>query len=137
MILYMLRGLPGSGKTTHAKKMVVLGVKRVNRDELRDMLDNGVFSVENESLVKRIQDYAVLQALWAGYDVVLDNCNHKPEDEAQWRQMADSQSITFVIIDMKTSLEECIRRDALREHPVGKAAIESMSRLESNPATLE
>lgn len=131
--LYMLKGLPGAGKTTFAREMVSAGAKRINRDDLRDMLDNGVFSRSNESLVKQIQSYAVVQALRDGQDVVLDNCNLRPEDEETWRIVARIWEVNFEIIDMKTPIEECILRDSIRENPVGETAIRSMSRLEPNP----
>ena len=134
-VLYMLRGLPGSGKTTHALALVALGVKRLSRDDLRAMIDSGVYNRENERLVRVSHDRVAMGYLTEGYDVVLDNTNMKPEDEAFYRKLARMQNVNFEIIEINTPMEECIRRDSLREHPVGRTAIESMNRLEPNPAT--
>ena len=134
--LYMLRGLPGSGKTTQARGMVKLGVKRVNRDELRDMVDSGVFNAANERLIRLFATRLVREALVQGYDVVIDNTNLRPNDELEWRTLAFNLGAFFVIVEMETSLEECIRRDALRENPVGEKAIRSMEKLEPNPLLL-
>ena len=44
--LFFLRGIPASGKTTWAKDLVNRSngrVKRVNRDDLRALLDEGKF----------------------------------------------------------------------------------------------
>ena len=131
--LFMLKGLPGSGKTTHAKKMVQLGVKRVNRDDLRDMVDSGVYNRANEYLIRFLAKMLVKEILLQGHDVVIDNTNLKPEDEKGWRLWAHRWARYFKVIEMKTSLEECIRRDAKRENPVGEKAIRSMEKLEPNP----
>ena len=133
MILYMLRGLPGSGKTTHAKRMVQMGVKRVNRDELRDMVDSGVYNAGNERLIRLFATNLVLASLKQGYDTVIDNTNLKPNDELEWQTLAFRMGAKFVVIDMNVSLEECIRRDAQRDNPVGAEAIRSMQKLEPNP----
>ena len=131
--LYMLKGLPASGKTTVARKMVEKGAKRVSKDDLRASVDSGVYSVENERLIRIFCDTIIIKALVHGYDVVDDNTNLKPKDESGLRVLAAICGAHFVIIEMETSLEECIERDAKREKPVGEEAIRSMERLEPNP----
>ena len=131
--LYMLKGLPGSGKTTYAKQMAVMGVKRINRDELRTMVDDGVYNAENERLIRLFATTLVLKSLKQGNDTVIDNTNLKPTDELEWRTLAFQVGAKFVKIEMETTLEECIRRDALRDNPVGETAIRSMEKLEPNP----
>ena len=131
--LFMLKGLPASGKTTHAKQMTQLGIKRVNRDELRLMVDSGVYSKENEHLIRKLAENMLIEILVSGHDAVIDNTNLKPSDEEGWRKFAHRWARYFKVIEMKTPLEECIRRDAKRENPVGEEAIRSMARLEPNP----
>ena len=49
--VYMMKGLPGSGKTTRAMEMLAEnpnGIKRVSKDDLRAMLDNGRWSGDAE-----------------------------------------------------------------------------------------
>ena len=56
MKLYVCRGLPASGKSTKAIEMVETAkgkLKRVNRDLIREMLDNGRHSDANEKIVKQ------------------------------------------------------------------------------------
>ena len=50
MKLIMTKGLPASGKSTWAKQYLDdnPGTKRVNKDDLRAMLDNGKWSKRNE-----------------------------------------------------------------------------------------
>lgn len=38
--LLVLKGLPASGKSTYAKELVNKGWKRVNKDDLRAMIDD-------------------------------------------------------------------------------------------------
>ena len=137
LTLYMLKGLPGSGKTTQAKRMVQLDIKRVNRDELRTMVDSGVYGTRKERLIRIISDAIIVKALKSGYDVVDDNTNLKPKDEQGLRALAAICGAHFIVVEMETSIEECIRRDALRDNPVGEVAIRSMEKLEPNPLLLQ
>ncbi|MFN5657022.1 MAG: AAA family ATPase, partial [Pseudanabaena sp.] len=54
LTVYFTIGLPASGKSTWAKEKVNKSpniIKRVNKDELRAMLDNSYFSKGNEKFV--------------------------------------------------------------------------------------
>jgi predicted kinase len=77
--LWLTYGIPASGKSTWAKEMVRKSngrVKRVNKDDLRAMIDNnGAFSAENEKFVLAIRDKIVMQSLQQGYDVIVDDTN--------------------------------------------------------------
>lgn len=68
------RGIPGSGKTTLARRIADLsGAVRVSLDDLRDMMgDYSDFSKERERLVGELQNKLVLTALAAGRDVIVD-----------------------------------------------------------------
>ena len=53
--ILILRGLPASGKSTFARNLLTENPhawKRLNKDELRAMLDNSVHSVPNEKFVE-------------------------------------------------------------------------------------
>ena len=66
----VMRGLPGSGKSTYAKKLLAENPnawKRINRDELRAMFDGGHFSNGNEKFVKQVRDLLIIKALEDGY----------------------------------------------------------------------
>ena len=74
--IYILRGISGAGKSTWAKQLLAAEpnrFKRINRDDIRMMLDNGVYSASNEKFVVKIQDELIRNTLSEGYDVIVDN----------------------------------------------------------------
>jgi adenylate kinase family enzyme len=61
--ILILQGLPGSGKSTHAKILVAKGGwTRVNKDDLRSMLHNAKWSKGNEKLVLSVRDSVIIKA---------------------------------------------------------------------------
>lgn len=130
--LYMTRGLPASGKTTWAldhQNTSTRPTKIVCKDDLRAMLDNGVFSKKNESLVHLVQTQIVSEALAAGYDVVVADTNLFDKHEQHWRTVAGRFGAEFILKDhfLEVSVQDCIRRDKQREKTVGKRVITKMA----------
>ena len=124
--LIILQGLPASGKSTKARELSQPGKNvRINRDLLREMLHFG-FSLKEEDTVKKAEAIMIKYFLNKGYDVIVDDTNLK-DKTLKWlyKMAAECDSdVEFVKID--TPLEECIRRDAMRDHPVGKGIIKYM-----------
>lgn len=76
--VYWLKGLPACGKSTFAKELVLSGdghIKRVNKDDLRAMIDCGKWSKECEKMIVNIQFQMIETFLMDGYSVVCDNTN--------------------------------------------------------------
>jgi predicted kinase len=127
----MMKGLPASGKTTAAKKMVedapVNSWKRVNKDDLRAMLDCGRWSKGAESIVKEVRDFIVGKALSEGKNVVVDDTNLHPMHEKRLREIAAEHDATFHIKDLTdVPVQECIKRDKMRPGSVGEEVIRRM-----------
>lgn len=126
--LYMTLGLPGSGKSTRARKMVENDprrMKRVNKDDLRDMIHNGVWSRKTEKDIVKTQDALVTLWLNAGYSVIVDNTNFGWEDH--FCAIAADYGVEFKMLDFtEVPLEECVKRDLARSRSVGRDVIERM-----------
>jgi predicted kinase len=132
-ILYFLRGLPASGKTTWAKaKLAELntgGKKmavRTNKDEIRKKLRaNGI---DSESKVIARETELATKALKAGKVVIVDNTHFKPLHEWRYRSLAKEHGYSFEIVSFThVPIEECIRRDAKRRNGVGQIVIQDMN----------
>jgi predicted kinase len=126
----LTKGLPASGKTTWARRVLAKspgGYKRVNKDELRLMLDGGTWSPANERFVEAARDQLIVAALDAGKHVIVDDTNLDPRHEAHIRGLVEGRA-EVVVEEFDVPLTECIRRDAARTQPVGERVIRQMYR---------
>lgn len=129
------QGLPASGKTTAALDLVRASngrVRRVNLDALRLMLDDndGTRRLDraHEEVVLAVQDAAILAAVDAGYDVVVDNTHLVARLPNRYKRLLASRDVKFAVIDCtQVPVDECVRRDADRSNAVGEQLIRSMN----------
>lgn len=128
--LIMLRGIPASGKSTWAKDFVSkqpAGTwKRINKDELRGMLDAGKWTGGNEKTILEVRDTLVASFLAAGKSVIVDDTNFAPVHEARLRQLADAAGAAFEVKGFEVDLDEAISRDLKRPNGVGADVIKRM-----------
>ncbi len=117
--IFVLRGLPASSKSTFAKDLLKKEPgrwKRVNRDDLRAMVDNHAFSKNNEDFIRGMQDQIVRSALSEGFDVIMDNTHLVQSTLNKVHRLAESiGDIKVIEKGFNVSVEECIKRNALRE----------------------
>lgn len=126
--LLITRGLPGSGKTTWARRQ--RGAVRVNRDDLRRMLHGGWRGTGPAELTVTLAQRATVDALLtAGVTVVCDDTNLRPRVLRELAELAARSGTGFSVHDFThVPVDECIRRDAGRpaEERVGAEAIRAM-----------
>ncbi|MCK9428756.1 MAG: AAA family ATPase [Candidatus Omnitrophica bacterium] len=126
----ILRGIPASGKTTKARELVLNNprTKRINRDDLRKMLDFGEYSIENEDIIKLLQMRIVEELLVQDYSVVIDDTNIKDITVDWWTIFIKSvrSDIEIEVFWIDTPLQECIERDAKRKDSVGENVIKAL-----------
>ena len=141
MKVLLLRGLPASGKSTYAKELVSKDHNwvRVNKDDLRAMMNGGVFSGKLEKQIVRIERKLAEDALKIGKSVVIDDTNFNPDHEEYFRRLAKMYMEEFEVKFFDTPLEVCIERDNKRPNGVGEAVIRKMydQYLQPKPAIYE
>lgn len=125
-ILLMLSGLPASGKTTYARELVNNGWVRVNKDDLRAMLNNGKFSKDNESYVLSLRDEIIISSLVQGKNVVVDDTNLDPKHKIAFETIAGEFLADFREKFFDVDVRECISRNKLRDNPVPDKVIYDM-----------
>ncbi len=138
----ILKGLPASNKSGWAKEQVAksnCSIKRVNKDDLRSMLDSSKHSKGNESYVLQLRDHIILTALDLGKSVIVDDTNFNPVHEERIRELVSGYNEGMygneplinnkVQVEVKffdVSPEECIKRDLKRPNSVGAKVIWNM-----------
>ena len=122
----LLRGLPGSGKTTYAKELVSDGWVRSSKDDLRSMMDNGKWSKGNEKRVLRLRDQIIRDAVNSGSNVVVDDTNFEDRHRDHISALAEECGADFEVLFIDTPLEECISRNENRANKVPLSVINNM-----------
>lgn len=129
--IIILKGLPGSGKSTWAKEYCHKNKDyiRVNRDDLRNM--RGDYWVpKQEDLITDMENTCVLMALKNGKNVILDATNLDDERTKSHIEYfyknypSDRLKIEYKTFDVP--LEKCIENDLKRPNSVGHKVIERM-----------
>jgi predicted kinase len=130
--LVILRGLPASGKTTWAKAWVAQDRPnrvRVNKDDLRAMVDNGVF-IEGvtELRVVAARDILVKGLMARGLSVVVDDTNLRNFHVRKLAKLAHEGCWEWEIQNFDTDVDDCCKRDLLRKGNdyVGSSVIHDM-----------
>src|SRR5260221_208198 len=98
--LFILKGIPASGKSTFAHDLLKREpdrFKRVNRDDLRMMIDAGAWSPEKEEFIREVQDTLIRSAFNNGYDVILDNTSLVPTTLKKLHRLAEQVGDVKVI----------------------------------------
>ena len=118
MKIKVLKGLPASGKSTYARKLVLGSGNfgRVNRDELRETVFAGKWTREREKIIMQIEKAIAQVLVQNNHSVVVDDTNFR-DVWKDWHNNAVTLSDLELVLETQmfdTSLEECIRRDKER-----------------------
>jgi predicted kinase len=125
----LTRGLPASGKTTWAKSIISLNpnsYKRINKDDLRAMLDNSIYSNDSEDFILQIRDAMILMAIENGKHVIVDDTNLASKHESRIRKLISGKAELVIQDFTDVPLETCIKRDLKRAVSVGEKVIRGM-----------
>jgi predicted kinase len=147
--LTLTRGLPASGKSTWAEKMLLAfpeELVRLERDLLRDQLYGPMgrvyvnkpeldmtdeqfveFMRERESTVSKVQEAMAKAAIAAGKSVIISDTNLRAKYVREWAKKAAEWNVEFRTVKFDDlTLNELIARDTDRKDPVGESVIVQM-----------
>ena len=133
--LVIVRGLPGSGKSTWAKAWVnedPINRVRLNWDDMRNMM--GPYWIperENTGVLKELREKFLKHMMERNWDIVCDNMNLNPKEIEFYKNIVEEfnkngHPYTIEFKDFFIPVEECIRRDAMRANPIGEKTIKSL-----------
>lgn len=119
VILYILSGLPGSGKTTLARLLAArVGAAHVRIDTIEQALRD-LCSVEVQGEGYRLAYRVASDILKVGVSAVADSCNPEEFTRREWEQVADDAGVRYVNIEVVCSdAREHRRRVETRESTV-------------------
>lgn len=132
-------GIPGSGKTSYARRYLAQAL-RVSLDDIRLMLTGVAFDPRYETAVIAV-GHAALEVLLARahawrQDILLDATNVTRDRRRQYLRLAEQYRVPVVAVYVETSLEKALARDSVRPDRVGAEVVERYYR-QLRPPTLE
>lgn len=121
MKLYTMVGLPASGKSTFANKHKECVI--VNTDDIRQEILGDWKNQDNGDLIFKIAYERIGKALDSRHDVIFDATNV----QRKYRKKIFQFNAEHIAVYMNVDVEECKRRNALREHKVPDEVIDRMA----------
>lgn len=132
--LTIMRGYSGSGKSTLARAMIrdEGADVRVSRDDIRAMLTGSnvktVLDQEGETLVTKIEEKAVRDALRRNLYVVVDDTNLRLKYARRWADVAVQEGAGWQVWDVTTDAETCMTQNEWRSNGVPESVIMDQAR---------
>jgi predicted kinase len=115
----MTKGLPASGKSTWATLHVLHnpGWKRINRDDLRMMIDASLWTPENEKDIIAVRDTLIKKFLRMGRNVIIDDTNLRASNFTDVANVIESTGLAVELTEkaFPIDVQEAIARDYERK----------------------
>lgn len=121
--IIMLCGMPGSGKTTWAKKhSQKYGSVVVNKDDiyrfLTDNYDNQweYYTETIDALIAEVEFYKVSHHVWKRHTIIIDNVNLSKSTYNLWKGVAEKNDYGFMVqlLDTSKDLDLLLERNKTR-----------------------
>lgn len=125
----MLVGLPGSGKSTHAKELSIEYNANIHSsDEIREELLGDVNNQTNQEGVFTVLHNRIKDDLSNNINVVYDACNIKYRRRMAFLRETERYGCDKICILIGTSYQDCLANNIKRDRQVPEEAIERMYR---------
>ena len=137
--LYILIGVPGSGKSTYAEELYQKserGIALVSSDCIRKSLYGNESCQDNPKKVFTLAHKIIVDQLEHGFDVIFDATNiyaNNRKDLILKVCFEIRKPVRFVAIYFDTPIDECIKRQDYRNRKVPQKVIEKMARQIDKP----
>src|SRR3990167_10637022 len=127
--LYIMKGLPGCGKTTRAGEIMreTGNTIRINKDSLRAMLHMDKWTGVNEGLTRDAARELAKMFLKRKMNVIIDDTNLNEGTMQSWKDLAKGLASVEVIDMTDVPVEVCVMRDLERAKYVGGTVIKNMA----------
>lgn len=125
--LYVMIGLPASGKSTIAKEIAKQeNAEIISTDELRKELLNDINSQENNNLIFTEAENRLKANIKNGKNVIFDATNINYKKRRHLLNRFNKYNVEKIAILVATPYEECLERNAKRERKVPEEVITRM-----------
>ena len=123
--LYIIRGLPGSGKTTMADALVALASDKMIRLEADNyFIKNGVYQYDAAFITKAHEHckQCFLRAMSKGLDIIISNTSVKTWEWSEYKTLAEKEGYMVHIVVKEN------HHDGMTIHDVPMATVMRMKR---------
>ena len=123
----MMVGIPGSGKTTLANKIVQKGFHYLSADPIREELYGDAAEQGDKEQVFKLFFARLEEALGKELDIIIDNTNLNPKQRQpllERAKQAGYSDIQLWLLDVP--LDVCLKRNASRERVVPDDIVANM-----------
>lgn len=133
--ILVLVGLPGSGKSTWLARH---GIQAISTDQIRLILSDDPTNQNIHARVFATVRYLLRQRLAIGRPLSYIDATHlTPVERKPYLEIARSYACAAEAMFFDTPIEECLRRNALRERVVPLEAIQAMAAKLEKPTLAE
>lgn len=126
--LYVMVGLPGSGKTTYANSLKGKNIKVFSSDLIRKELYGDESIQGDNNLIFRILESRIEEHLAYGDDAVHDATNLREQNREKIIRRFRHTGCELIAVNMLTDYDTCVRRNFGRDRKVPKEVIERMNK---------